>query len=135
VYSALQYVCLAALVASAPVLLTLKFFRKQRIPWWVVVLSMVVLSTVLGIGLERIGPRAHFERFDACINVTPIDSPASQGAAVPIFPPSCGPMFYHVATPPIYLKWVPGLALLALSMPFYGLAIWLRSRRARFAAA
>jgi hypothetical protein len=135
VYSVLDNICVAVLLTSAPALLTLKFFWQKRVPWWLVVLSIVALSTAVGVARDRIGARAHFERFDACVNGTPIDYAATPGVAVPVFPPSCGPPFYHVATPPIYLKWIPGLSLLALSLPFYGLAIWLRSRRARVAAA
>jgi len=135
VYSVLDNVCIAVLLTSAPALLALKFFWQKRVPWWLVVLSIVALSTAVGLVHDKIGARAHFERFDACVKDTPIDYAAKPGVAVPVFPPRCGPMFYHVATPPIYLKWIPGVSLLALSLPFYGLAIWLRARRARFAAA
>jgi len=135
VYSVLDNVCIAVLLTSAPVLLAIKFFLQKRLTWWLVVLSIVALSTAVGIAHDKIGARAHFERLDACIKDTPIDYAATPGVAVPIFPPSCGPIFYHVAKPPIYLKWIPGVILLALSLPFYGLAIWLRSRRAQLAAA
>jgi hypothetical protein len=135
VYSVLDNDCLAVLLISAPALLALKFFLKERVPWWVAILSIVTVSTAVGIVRDKIGAQAHFERFDACIKVTPIDNAASLGDAVPVFPLSCGPAFYHVSTLPLYLKWIPGLALLALTLPFYGLAIWLRARRAPVVAA
>jgi hypothetical protein len=135
VYSVLDNVCIALLIASAPTLLAFKFFWQKRVPWWLVILSVVALSTAIGVVHDRIGARAHFERFDACVEKTPIDYASAPGVAEAVFPPSCGPIFYHVATPPIYLKWIPGVGLLALSLPFYGLAIWLRARRSRIAAA
>ena len=125
-YSVLEYVCLALLLVSAPALLAIKFSLKQRVPWWVVVLSMVIISTVLGVAHDKIGSRSHFERFDACVKVTPIDNARTLEAGVPVSPLSCGPAFYHVATLPLDLKWIPGLGLLALGLPLYGLAIWVR---------
>ena len=134
-YSVLDYVCVAATIAVGPVLLVLKFFWGRHTSWWIVIAAVIAISTVAGVVRDRIGPFAHNERFEACVRDTPRDIPAVPGVAVPVFPPSCGPMFYHVWTAPPYLKWISGIGILVLSMPIYGLAVWVRTRRAGVAAA
>ena len=127
-YSALEYVCWAALLASVPILLTLKFSRQGRLPWWSVIVAVAVISTLLSVARDYVGPLAHAERFDSCIEENPAD-PVAQTE------PDCGPVTYHVWSLPIHLKWTAGFILLAACMPFYGVATWLRKRRSRVSAA
>ena len=124
-YSVLEHICQGALLVIVPALLVAKFFWQQRIAWWLVVLVTAVASTTLGIALDHLGSPAHFERYDACIQAA-VDISAQM---------DCGYFTYDVFVTPVYLKWAWGLLLLAVLLPFYGLAEWLRSRRRRLSAA
>jgi hypothetical protein len=124
VYSALEHICQAVLFVCPPTLLIVKFIWPQRISWWLVLFVVLASSAALGIALDHLGPLAHFEGYDSC----------SQAMAPGPAEVDCGPFTYDVWTIPIYMKWIPGLVLLTASLPFYGLAIWVRSRRGRTSA-
>jgi hypothetical protein len=112
--------CQALFALYVPTLLVTKFVLRHRISWWLVVFASLLLSTALGIALDRLGPYAHFERYESCFRV------AGKVAEI-----ECGGFTYDVAILPIWMKWIPGLALLVLLLPFYGLALWFRKRRQR----
>jgi hypothetical protein len=76
------------------------------------------LSTVLDMLLDHFGRLGHFERYELCTRAA---APGEWGM--------CGYGTYDVLYRPIYIKWVLGVVLLAAYSPFFGLAVWLRSRR------
>jgi hypothetical protein len=115
-YSALHLLCAVLFIACAPLLLVTRFISKRFMPWWLVALATVVVSTGLGIAFDYLGPRAHYEEQEACWR------------AHEAFSRECPFGTYDVWVIPVPFKWVPGVLWLVASLPFYGLAVWLRAR-------
>jgi hypothetical protein len=124
VYSALEHISEGALITMVPALLIARFIWPRRIPWWSVILTAMLVGTALDMVLDHFARLAHFERYDSCIR-----------AAAPGEGGMCGYGTYDVMYTPVYLKWALGIFLLVAYSPFYALAVWLRSRRRRVAAA
>ena len=118
-YSVLEYICWGAMIVAVPALLIAKLLWRRGLPWWSVILAAMLFSTALGIALDRLGWRAHFERYDSCVHALAPDSQLAD----------CGFGTYDVTYVPVYFKWILGILLLIFFSPFYGLAVWLRSRR------
>jgi hypothetical protein len=118
-YGALQTALVVLAISSPGLLLVGHFIWPTRFPWWLVVIGTAAISTLLGWALDEIGWYAHFERTDRCFEEYRFD----EGCSVS----------YHVATLPMYLKWVSGITILALLLPIYFLSWRIRARRHKVA--
>jgi len=117
-YGALQTALFVLAISSPALLLVGRFARPKRVPWWVVVVATALVSTLLGYTLDEIGWYAHVEETERCMEGEAFFTPG-QGCR----------LSYHVARIPMYLKWLPGIAILACLLPIYFLTWWLHSRR------
>jgi hypothetical protein len=117
-YTVLEKLCFALSIASPALLLAARMTWRTRFPWWLVLMTTVIISTVLGLALDELGWHAHKEQTEACFEAMG-HGLTERGCSVS----------YHVWTLPWYLKWVSGAVVLAACLPFYGLVVRFSRRR------
>jgi len=118
-YVALQFLCWGLVIGTPAILLAARFFWPLRMSWWLVLVATAILGTLLDASSDYLGPRADYERQDACFTASQQQLSASE----------CVLSFYDVWVLPISVKWIPGVLCLVAWLPFYGFAVWLRTRR------
>lgn len=120
-YVVLQILCWGLFIGAPAILLAARFYWPRRVQWWLVVVVTAILSTLLSTSSDYLGPRAHFEWQDACVEAS-LQRPSEQ---------ECAFWTYDVWVLPMHLKWIPGFLCLVAWLPLYGLSDWLRTRHDR----
>lgn len=114
---------LILLCATPPLLLIARFLRPTRVSWWLVLgLTAAISWGCLEVEDQLRAPVAA-ESIASC--------DAARAAGHPVPNPYCLPALPERASLPRYLLWWPGVELLALLLPVYGLAHLVRRYRRR----
>jgi hypothetical protein len=115
----LTILCGALLWGVPLMLLTTRLLRPKLVSWWVIVLGTAALSCALTTAEEQLRPGVVLDEVAKC---------RAEAARAPARDPDCPTPLVDYWSWPLSLKWVPGIAILLLFLPLYGLGYILAKR-------
>src|SRR5688572_24146223 len=113
--------CEALIWVLPVILLAVRFFWPNRMPWWLLVALVAVCSSLLVTVVQNLTFKVQEETLAACL----ADPPVAPSPAVE----PCPLWLLDYYFPPWYLRWISGFFALALLLPIYGLLHLVKKRR------